>query len=247
MVNTNSSLAIIEADVMAEGSGARVKRLFPTRSTGPQDPFVLLDEFFVDPSAGFPEHPHGGFEALTIMLEGKMRHEDSTGSGMEIGPGDVQRFTAGKGIVHSEVPGSNDQVHGFQLWINLPERLKKVDPTYQVVKENEFPVQQIPKGRTRRIAGPGSPVGLHTPVEISDVRLDHGAEHQVIVPQNYRGVLYVYEGILKHSNVRVEAGSGILIEPETPLSIRAESKLKFLAISGTPLRQPIRLRGSFVE
>ena len=123
----------------AEGAGARVRRSIGTRELNNLDPFLMLDEFSVKKGAGFPDHPHRGFETATYMLEGSFKHEDFTGRAGTIDAGDLQWMTAGKGIVHAEMPNVPQGVtaRGLQLWINLPKANKMMDPRYQELKDEE--------------------------------------------------------------------------------------------------------------
>lgn len=246
MIATSSN-ALVSSTVMDEGAGARVRRLFPTRHAQSQDPFVLFDEFFVEPTAGFPSHPHRGFEALTIMEEGSMRHEDSTGTVMTMGPGDVQRFTAGRGIVHSEMPGSARTAHGFQIWINLPAHLKNSAPTYQAVSTDEIPTTDFDGGRGRVIVGPGSPVVLHSPVRIREVHLEKDGVYTPEIPQGETTVVYVYQGAVAVGGNQVASGSALVGTAGLNNIIRSISPSKIILVSGPPIGDPIRLRGSFVD
>src|SRR5690554_1382150 len=122
---------IIKSVKMAEGEGAKVNRVFPTNNYNKyHDPFVLMDEFFVEAPAEFPPHEHRGFEAISYMLEGSFKHEDNQGNKSEVKKGGIQAFNAGKSIVHSEAPGEDGLSRGIQLWLKLPEEYKNSDPEY---------------------------------------------------------------------------------------------------------------------
>lgn len=150
-----------------EGSGAKVKRLFPIRADLMNyDPFVLWDHFELAPGAGFPEHPHRGFEAITYLFSGSIEHKDNLQNQSKVYAGGAQRFTAGKGIVHSEMPAKNTTSTGIQLWINLPRKLKKVEPDYQQVDAENIPEHIINGVRVRTIVGTKEGIQLHTPVHI---------------------------------------------------------------------------------
>jgi redox-sensitive bicupin YhaK (pirin superfamily) len=123
--------SLIPAVETMEGDKVIVKRLFPVAGLRNHDPFVLWDHFEVAAGSGFPPHPHRGFEAITYLFSGNMSHEDNLGNSSIIGPGGAQRFSAGKGIIHSEMSGGEEPARGIQLWINLPKRLKHIDPDYQ--------------------------------------------------------------------------------------------------------------------
>ncbi len=144
-----------------EGDNAEVNRLFPLPGRLMHyDPFVLWDEFTVQPGAGFPTHPHRGFEAITYVFSGEMQHADNLGNTSTVGPGGAQRFTAGRGIEHSEMPGETQATRGIQLWINLPQRLKQLDPDYQEVPASRLVIfpDMILKAV---ISAPSSATGRH--------------------------------------------------------------------------------------
>jgi redox-sensitive bicupin YhaK (pirin superfamily) len=130
-IANDATIEIKKAVGTEEGEGAFVRRLFPTQDFNYLDPFVLFDEFFVIPPAGFPDHPHRGFEVITYMRGGAFLHRDSMGNEQIIKAGGVQRITTGRGIVHAEMPGTKGVNHGLQIWINLPRRLKGLEPSYQ--------------------------------------------------------------------------------------------------------------------
>lgn len=237
----------VSAVEMAEGAGARVKRLFPTQHLQHVDPFVLLDEFFVGSSAGFPSHPHRGFEAITYVLEGSFRHKDNVGNDSQVSQGGVQKFTAGRGIVHSEMPGEAELNHGFQLWVNLPKRLKKVEPSYEQVDPERIPESTGNGQAVRTIVGDGSPVDLHTDITYLDIRLEAKSSYAVAIPPRFAGLLYVYEGGLRTSETDLQAGEGLLLEAEEEVSIHSQLPSRFLVLAGKPHGEPIHLHGSFVD
>lgn len=242
----------VEAVAMAEGAGARVGRVFPTRRLQHVDPFVLLDEFTVDPSAGFPDHPHGGFEAVTYMLEGAFRHRDDLGNDETVSAGGVQWFTAGERIVHAELPGSDEVSHGLQLWVNLPRRLKETEPTYRAVAAEDIPEAEEGGIRTRTVIGDGSPVKLHTTVRYVDVVLSPeaaGAElaYGEEMPSGWNGLVYVLEGEIVLSGGAVTRGRAAIFEGGGELEVTAREHARFVVIAGQPHGEPIRQRGSFVK
>ncbi len=229
----------IKAVETAEGAGARVKRLFPTQYLQNYDPFVLLDEFFVDRDAGFPDHEHRGFEAVTYMLEGTFRHKDNLGNDIEVSVGGVQRFTAGSGIVHSEMPGKNNISHGLQLWVNLPKKLKKINPTYQQV--DNLPERKKDGLIIRIIVGENSPVELMTPVLYQDINIENKKTYDIKLPKGWRGFIYVLEGELNDLN----QGEALLIDKN--ITIKTKTNSRFVFIAGNPHNEPIKQRGPFVD
>jgi hypothetical protein len=231
---------------MAEGAGAVVQRLFPTDQLRHLDPFVLLDEFTVEPSAGFPDHPHGGFEAVTYMLDGAFRHRDNLGNDEVVSAGGVQRFTAGERIVHAELPGSEETSHGLQLWVNLPQELKETEPDYQPVPAAEIPESEDGGIRVRTVVGEGSAVELHTAVRYLDVRLASGGRFEEEVPGSWNGLIYVLDGELSVAGSSLAPGKGVTFEGGGAVRVTAEGPARFVLIAGEPHGGPIRQRGSFV-
>ena len=238
---------VVEAVEMAEGAGARVWRVFPNQHLRHVDPFVLMDEFTVEPSAGFPEHPHGGFEAVTYMLDGAFRHRDDLGNDQIVSAGGVQRFTAGQRIVHAELPGSGDTSHGLQLWVNLPRTLKKVEPAYQPVPASQIPEADEDGVRVRTVVGAGSPVELHTTVRYLDVVLPSGRSFEECIPSGWRGLVYVLEGEIALGARTLQRGQAATFEEGGRLEVTAARDARFALIAGEPHGEAIRLRGSFVR
>jgi redox-sensitive bicupin YhaK (pirin superfamily) len=235
------------AQEMAEGAGARVRRLFPSDQLHTYDPFVLLDEFFVDRTAGFPDHPHKGFEAITYMLEGAFRHRDNLGNNTEVGAGGVQRFSAGSGIVHAETPGSAPLNHGFQLWINLPRERKTSAPAYQQVDPADIPVYHTAGYALREIIGPHSPVNHETPLLYVDVTIQGDATYENALPRDFRGFVYVYHGAITIQDTDITERRALLLAHGESVRIAAHTESRFILAAGRPHDQPIRIRGSFVD
>jgi len=177
--------------MVPEGDGVDVKRLFPLPKFMNFDPFVLFDHFDIAPGRGFPDHPHRGFEAITYMFDGGMNHKDNLGNESFVTAGGAQRFTAGSGLVHSEMPAENGKSMGIQLWINLPKNLKQIDPDYQQVNTDEFPVKKLDGGQVKILVGDGSPLKLKTEVIYQDVQLDNIAEYHLAISNEMRGIIYV--------------------------------------------------------
>ena len=236
----------IEAVAMSEGAGAEVRRLFPTRRQRHVDPFVLLDEFTVKPTAGFPDHAHGGFEAVTYMLEGAFRHRDDLGNDEIVSAGGVQRFTAGKRLVHAELPGTGETSHGLQLWVNLPQRLKEIEPDYQPVPSDEIPEREDDGVRIRTVVGEGSPVELHTEVRYVDVTVGPEGIFKDRIPAEWNGLVYVLDGEVALNERKVGRGKALIFRGGGALQAAAQETSRFVLIAGAPHEEPIRQRGSFV-
>jgi redox-sensitive bicupin YhaK (pirin superfamily) len=231
-----------------EGDGAEVNRLFPVPGRLMNyDPFVLWDNFRIWPGAGFPSHPHRGFEAITYLFEGAISHEDNLDNRSTVTTGGAQRFTAGKGIVHSEMPGKDEESHGIQLWINLPQRLKTIDPAYQEVITGDIPQMDFEGGSVRHIVGNGSPLRLHTEVIYQEVRLENGAHYSFDMPVTHKGFLYLVDGELVLGSTQITAGNACFLEPGLAHAFHAASDSHFMICSGTPHHEPIHQHGPFVD
>jgi len=226
------------------------------------DPFLLLDEFRSDHAgdyiAGFPEHPHRGFETVTYMLAGRMRHGDNQGNTGQLGPGSVQWMTAGRGIVHSEMPEQEDGLMwGFQLWVNLPAREKLTTPRYQDIAPERIPEVSLQAGSAVRVIA-GEYNGTRGPVQATatqplylDVRLDAHASFNTLVPESHNAFLYVYDGAISIGQGEgaraVKRGELAVLSHGLIIAAAARSEgARFLAIAGHPLNEPVARYGPFV-
>jgi len=236
----------IQAVETPEGEGAVVKRVFPTRQLASFDPFPLLDEFAIRPPAGFPMHPHGGFEAVTYMLEGGFHHTDNFGNDSVVMAGGAQRFTAGKPLIHSELPGTKGLNRGLQLWIRLPNRLQYLEPTYQQVDPKDIPERAVKGNRVRTVVGDGSPVRLENEVTYLDVTLRPNQKFVQEVRSDLDAFVYLIEGEAKISDALLnKSEAGMLTKGET-VEISNEEQARLIIVGGKPHGEPIVLRGSFV-
>jgi len=233
---------------MSEGDGVDVHRLFPVSSKMMNyDPFVLWDNFNIGPERGFPTHPHRGFEAITYMFSGSIEHKDNLGNQSTVTTGGAQRFTAGRGIEHSEMPDSQVFSNGIQLWINLAKELKSIEPGYQQVDKENIPVKEIEGGRISIIVGDESPLKLHTPVRYLNVNLDKGASLQEPVADDFRGFVYLISGSLNINNEVLNQREAYFFEGINELNIEALSNSKFMLCMGKPHREPIKQYGPYVD
>lgn len=232
---------------MHEGDGVVVKRLMPIPSFRNYDPFVLWDDFIVTPGHGFPDHPHRGFEAITYLFSGSIRHQDDLGNASTVFAGGAQRFTAGRGIVHSEMPNEDNPTRGIQLWINLPKRLKQTDPGYQQVNNDEFPIDDIGGGQVKTIVGEGSPLGILTPMRYLELQLHDGAVYTASVATGMRGLVYMVEGETEIQGQTFEAADTALFENETEIRIESFGHSRVMVCYGTPHGEPIIQYGPFVD
>jgi redox-sensitive bicupin YhaK (pirin superfamily) len=255
---------IIEPQTVLEGAGVTLKRSIATRTLDYVDPFLLFDHFGSDNPddyiAGFPMHPHRGIETVTYMLAGIVQHRDSIGNAGSIGPGDVQWMTSGRGIMHEEMPeAQEDMMAGFQLWVNLPARLKMTEPRYQEIASNLIPEVGGGNGARIRVIA-GSVGGVRGPVtEIAadpsylDVSIAAGGSISQPVARGHAAFAYVFEGrgvfgtegdsnggTVPHPRL-VVFGDGDEIQVSAP-----DQAVRFLLISGKPLDEPIARYGPFV-
>jgi len=241
----------------AEGVGARVRRSIGRPELRNHDPFLMLDEFNVDKNGGFPDHPHRGFETVTYMLEGQFQHEDFAGHKGTIGPGDLQWMTAGRGIVHSEMPvKSQTRAHGLQLWINLPREHKMCEPQYQELLDKEIKRAHPQEGvEIKVIAGEShgvkSQVYTRTPTMYLDYKMDKNKSVVQSIPSSYTGFIYMlkgkafigdkaFEGLAHHTLTFSEDGA------ETIKIETRDEDAHFVVIAGEPLKEPIVQHGPFV-
>ncbi|MEF8874954.1 MAG: pirin family protein [Candidatus Thermoplasmatota archaeon] len=243
---------VLTPDKKKEGAGAEVRRLFPSSSLTHVDPFVLLDEFFVEADSGFPMHRHAGFEAITYILGGGFRHKDDMGNDSVVGEGGVQKFTAGSGIEHSEMPAGEKGAHGFQLWLNLPKNKKDMKPNYQKVKADKIPQAEDGKTIIKTIVGEDSPVELETNIKYQDVALEKDCFTSIDFSEKHRGFLYVYQGeiSLKEENgtkTSIAKGQGYLPDGTLRFSIGCAEDSRFIVVSGEPIGEEIKLEGSIVR
>lgn len=230
-----------------DGAGVRIRRLFPSPKVRAYDPFVLFDEFFLEPSAGFPLHPHAGFEAVTYILEGGFHHTDTMGNDTTICDGGVQYFSAGRGIEHSEMPGTEGMNHGVQIWVNLPRSLKEMNPSYHQVEPQQIPTYEDDTAFVRTVIGGKSPVRLHTIVFLLDVVLKAEKTYQYRIPEGFSGLVYPVAGDVRIEGEPFAPGETYFLDRYQQADICAHVHSRFLLLSGQPLNQPIRLHGSFVD
>ena len=233
---------------MSEGDGVDVNRLFPVSSKMMNyDPFVLWDNFNLGPDRGFPTHPHRGFEAITYMFTGSIEHKDNLGNHSTVTAGGAQRFTAGRGMEHSEMPDSQVDSNGIQLWINLAKNKKSIEPDYQQVDEENIPLFKIEGGNIRVIVGDESPVKLQTAVRYLRVNLEPGAKLTEKVPEDFRGFIYLLSGQLKVNTETVNMREAYFFEKIEALDIEALTESHFMLCMGQPHREPIKQYGPYVD
>jgi quercetin 2,3-dioxygenase len=254
-------VAVTRGEATSDGAGVKMTRLIGSGAQPPLDPFLMLDFFGSERAGdyigGFPDHPHRGFETVTYMLAGRMRHSDNHGHSGVIEAGDVQWMKAGRGLVHSEMP-EQDQglMRGFQLWINLPAAEKMSAPAYQEFKAAQIPVEEREGARVRIIAGAGSsgvvgPVRApHVDAAYFDVEIAPSASFRQPTPADHQAFFVLYEGSAAAPGAGGnEIGSLALLAlgpgEEAILTAGAQGA-RALLLAGRPLREPIAWSGPFV-
>ena len=254
---------VVRGQPTSDGAGVKLTRVIGQRDLDMLDPFLMLDEFRSDQAgdylAGFPDHPHRGFETVTYMLAGRMRHHDNQGNSGLLTPGSVQWMTAGRGIVHSEMPEQVDGLMwGFQLWVYLPAQDKMGAPRYQDIAPERIPVLAPAEGVQLRViagafAGVEGPVqGIATAPLYLDLRLEAGTRIEVPLPATHNAFVYAYEG---DAALGPEAASHPLARGELAVLDRDGSAVRISAtaaparlilVAGKPLDEPVAKYGPFV-
>jgi redox-sensitive bicupin YhaK (pirin superfamily) len=257
---------LVTAHQQTEGGGFVVRRPLPSAGLELADPFLLIDEmgpvdYKPGEAVGAPDHPHRGFETVSYILEGEFRHEDSAGHRGAIRAGDVQWMTAGGGIIHSEEPSPHirehgGRMHGFQIWVNLPARLKMTRPRYQEVPAAEIPEARSADGkaRVRVIAGEAlgahAVIDTHTPIVYQDWTLEAGADVSIALPADHNGLVYVFEGAARvgDEGKLVRDGQLAILGGGDTLRLRAPDGGggRLLLLAGVPLRETVARYGPFV-
>jgi len=255
---------LIQGQKASDGDGVRLLRSLGQGPFARHDPFLMLDEFRADESdgriGGFPPHPHRGFETVTYMLAGSMHHRDSLGNEGTIGPGGVQWMTAAGGIIHSEMPErQGGQMHGFQLWINLPAADKMKAPRYQDIQADRVPQQAFEGGRLRVMAGSitlgeqtltGPVSGVVTAPQYLDLTLEPGARISLPIEASRNALVYVHQGQVstgEGSLTPVGAGSAGLLSQGDEVTLEAgDEGAGFLLLAALPVDEPVVQHGPFV-
>ncbi len=255
---------VITAMNTSDGAGVRLWRSLGSTEGTRLDPFLMLDEFSsVNPGdyiAGFPSHPHRGFETVTYILDGHMRHEDHLGNQGDLKSGGVQWMTAGRGIIHSEMPQQEEgRMRGFQLWINLPAREKMKPAGYRDIPAEEIPVHALANGGSVKvIAGTlqagdtridGPIAGLTTEPVYLDVQLPAGGSFSLPIARGLNAMAYVFEGNLQlagDTRMLPTHSGAVLSDGDTASFIAGAAGARFLLLAGRPLNEPIVQYGPFV-
>jgi redox-sensitive bicupin YhaK (pirin superfamily) len=258
---TRKIAEIVEPQAVVEGAGVRLKRSIGGHALNYLDPFLLLDHFQsttpADYQAGFPLHPHRGIETVTYLLTGAVRHRDSVGNTGEIGPGDLQWMSAGRGILHEEMPQVRPEgVAGFQLWVNLPAKQKMSAPRYQNIHSSEIPIIERDHGASVRVIagtvdGTTGPItGIVAEPSYLDVALAGEGSLVLPIPPGHSAFAYLFDGEARFGATErtlVTAPRLIVWGDGGSVEVHAEkSPTRFLLVSGKPLNEPIARYGPFV-
>ena len=252
---------IIHGQATSDGAGVKLTRIFGFYEEGLFDPFLLLDFFGSDNPdyfmAGFPWHPHRGIETVTYMLDGRVEHGDSMGNRGVIGKGDIQWMTAGRGIIHQEMPKyDGGRMHGFQLWVNLPSSHKMIAPRYQDIPAGKIPLVILENQVSVKVIA-GTFNGVKGPVEniiagpaYLDVEMPANTEFIIPVNQEHTAFSYVFEGeagFNPEGNETIKSGAGALFGNGSEILAKTgKAGACFILISGMPIREPVAWRGPIV-
>jgi redox-sensitive bicupin YhaK (pirin superfamily) len=250
---------VIDAQPTRDGAGVRLSRVLGGRALAMLDPFLLLDEFHSDEpndyAAGFPDHPHRGFETVTYMLQGAMEHKDSVGNSGRLRPGSAQWMTAGKGIVHSEMPKQErGLMWGYQLWVNLPRAHKLIKPRYQDIAPERIPELDREGARIRVVAGSAfGATGPITEIDVDplflDVTVTKGVRFESPLAAGHNAFAYVVEGAVRLGPSRTELRQGqlaVLGAGDRVIAGCDAQSGRMLLIAGRPLNEPVARGGPFV-
>jgi len=255
---------LVRGQPTSDGDGVKLTRVLTQPLQKRLDPFLMLDAFGSDAASdyigGFPSHPHRGFETVTIMLEGRMRHKDSVGNVGLLEPGSVQWMTAGRGIIHSEMPEQEEgRMAGFQLWVNLAAKDKMTAPAYRDVPPANVPALTLPDGVQVRVIA-GSALGVEGAVTrptteplVLDITLPAGTAFDAALPAGHNAFVYVYGGgavdVGGDAPMRVESERMAILANDAQadgVRLTAVTAARVLLVAGAPLNEPIAQYGPFV-
>jgi len=259
LMKTRELQRLIPSMPASDGAGVKLRRSLGASPGMRHDPFLMLDEFFSDDPndylAGFPAHPHRGFETVTYMLDGHMQHKDNHGNTGDLGPGDVQWMSAASGIIHSEMPQQTEgRMRGFQLWLNLPGKEKMRPAAYRDIAAGEIPVIEESNVKTRVIAGKlddktGPIHGGSTDPYYWDVHLEPNASFEAPLPEGHNVFVYVYDGdalVGEEKKALPNRAAGLLSDGSGVKLAAKENGARVLVLAGRPLREPVVQYGPFV-
>ena len=263
---TNRKLTrIIESMATSDGAGVKLRRSLGSNPHSRLDPFLMLDEFYSDNPddyiAGFPPHPHRGFETVTYMLDGRMEHRDHLGNTGDLGPGSVQWMTAGRGVIHSEMPKQSEgRMRGFQLWLNLPSAEKMKPAEYRDIPAADIAELDFEGGSARVIAGTlslsgelitgpvnGPDAPINTDPLYADLRLSAGSEVEIPVKADYSVLAYLYDGqAVIDGRELPHRSAGVLTDGDRVVVRAGDEGAGLLLLAGKPIGEPVAQYGPFV-
>ncbi|MBX3703597.1 MAG: pirin family protein [Steroidobacteraceae bacterium] len=262
MMSVRTLQRVVPSVLSSDGAGVKLRRSLGASQGLRHDPFLMLDEFGTDNPddyiGGFPPHPHRGFETVTYMLDGHMQHKDHMGNTGDLGPGNVQWMTAGRGVIHSEMPRQTEgRMRGFQLWINLPAKEKMKPAAYRDIPAAEIPTAALANGgEAKVIAGTlaqgdaqtrGPIQGLSTEPLYFDLRLPPLGEFESPVPAGHNAFVYVYEGQAAIGDKPLPNRAAGLLSDGDRVQLRAgQDGARLLLLAGKPLNEPVVQYGPFV-
>ena len=251
---------LVPTHTVLEGGGFKVRR--PVAMGSLMSPFLLLDEmgpvnYGPKEAIGAPSHPHRGFETVTYMLEGAMQHADSAGNSGDLNPGDVQWMTAGRGIIHSELPhpdfyDAGGVLHGFQIWVNLPAKDKMMEPRYQDIPSAELPTVESTDGKVWAKVVAGEAMGAKSvidtviPIQYIHYRMEEDSHLDHKVGRDLNAMVYVFGGEIEINGKTVEDGQLALLDEGDTIDILSKEGGEFLILAGPEINEPIARYGPFV-
>ncbi|WP_339631554.1 pirin family protein [uncultured Sneathiella sp.] len=260
MSKSRTVTRVILSTEASDGAGVKLRRSIGTGQISELDPFLLLDNFGTenpdDYIAGFPSHPHRGFETVTYMIAGQMRHKDSTGAEGILGPGSVQWMTAGRGIVHSEMPEQKEgRMSGFQLWVNLPAKDKMCPPRYQNIDPEDVPEVDLGRVHVRVLAGKvdgpdgvvdGPVTGVATDPTYIDITLSPGGSYEHLIPEGHTAFAYVFEGSVDVGGKAIDQHHLAILSDGDRVRLASEAGGRAILVAGRPIGEPVARYGPFV-
>ena len=256
-MTTRKIQQIVQGQPASDGAGVKLIRSLGGANHLRLDPFLMLDAFSSenpdDYVAGFPSHPHRGFETVTYLLDGHMLHEDHLGNRGNLKSGAVQWMTAGRGIIHSEMPQQeNGRMRGFQLWINLPAKEKMKPAGYRDIQPDEIPAVSLPDGKLKIVAGTyedtkGPVQGGSTDPIYWDLELKSGGVFKAKIPNGHNVYVYPFEGSVEIADRVLKAHQGGILGSGDAIEVKAGAEgARFLVLAGKPLKEPVVQYGPFV-
>ncbi|GAB4443004.1 MAG: pirin family protein [Turneriella sp.] len=255
MNTVRSVLQIMQGQETSDGAGVKLRRYIGTRELMAHDPFLMLDAFYSDDPdsylAGFPNHPHRGFETVTYLIQGKMEHNDSRGNRGLLEAGGAQFMRAGSGIIHSEMPRQeNGLMWGYQLWVNLPAALKMTEPHYQDLQAHEIPLVETEAYTAKVLSGSlggvqGAARGFY-PIDYFDVKFKPGHSAEIPVAASHSAFVIIVAGSGDIADRKVARGDLAILGDGNAIGIKANEELRVIIVAGEPIKEPVARYGPFV-